>query len=1447
MALVTDTNISTGNPFPLSMVGLGVLNDTPPDEAQPRLVDGIHLRWAFRQGFPWYGFYLYRRKHGRSDPICIGGSLKELGVSSWPGGPTLDLPYGRFRSDQPIIFADNFPPSGAVEFDLEQRNFLRFDFRSPYLSRWVEVHIGFLKQSENEEPDRICINFTKNSPARGANPRTLKKVQFQTLKPSGKPADETRAQGWRNKLGKVRYGLDCDHALNIDLPSVASTIELTLTHFSVPAIVTLLDRAGHKISETKMTAASGVPETIALTGTGTVRAVVSAPKNEVLLHRICFGGQPQREVRVTALLGNIPVARHVVRGRPGEVVSAVLEFDAITAVHFSRGPATLLRICFIPVGQGATLGWEPVPGLRQPMCLPVAENDYPCPTKPATKSQAEDVAVARVLYGDRPPDPPGEAWRGQPFEDLHGQLELLVDNGSAGGPMYLRGQTNIAGVANTPDPNAPTVALQQLNPLDLTLLMSVNPAMAQMVGLYWADQTVEGDTAYDYMIVADQKGVATGQYGGDPLDVLDHIVSNEFADVDAYIVFNKRMAQAPPLDSPADVRTFALPGSTFSNASGALIDAQNNAGLRWGLGTRENGKLLPGGAILYHIWRKSHGQNEPTALPPPSEYDNLITTSGPISSSGSQQSPGASQQSPSDWPPFPFHRIDRGLPDGWYSYRVTGVDIFGRHSPRSAPAVWYQWAPAPVPEPWYYENPPADSAVHPHAIALLDKIPPPPPEDVQAYPLDPEDRFVQQDQAYDDWRSTLSAQEQQDVVGLRVRWAWTAKQMEQAPDTNEFRIYYKGGRRNAILGSTVSVTAASTTVSNVATDIPNSHPADTFVGTRLRVGQDFFEVIGSDAADPLRLRVRNVGVHDEIGPAANTPCTISIPGQVPGANPPASAHPLFVDYGVATNWDERFYVVGYDEYVDTTPDADGNPLRSYEVFLPAPGDADRTGLPLAPSLTEPVAYAHIGVTAVDDKTHTGDDSKWDAGNWGDRFGNESRLSAPWKIYRAHRDPPPAPAVPPPDSDHVFASPANYHSHSYYTYRWTPVANLKTHIYRALDDAVFKTDWATQPRPPMGASDVEFFPDELTEPLWNGAKRQQVADELNQLNSFTNDDTGKAQATTYYRGLSNDALRVLPGLPGNERAFAQLTIRPMDPDEPDTNAPSGRRWRRVGPDVAPDVLDGNPELRAYIDALDGRSTSRYFYRSAYVDNAHNLGAQSLCTAPVYLPNVTSPRAPVVTKILGGDRQITLRWASNREPDLVEYRIYRTDVNEYTRDLRLMTRVHVAAAPAGDPALRPGFNEWSDNIPGGVDMFYRLVAVDVANNVSSPSRSVLARAYDYSSPAEPTWARSEWIKLDADGNQRPYSETTADLIPTVVLNFSSVQANIMAVIQRQVDGNWRTVTSWIRDPIFNASTNEWQFTATDRRADPGSVQLYRAKLMSNAGVVLESTIIRTVPIP
>ncbi len=1013
-----------------------------------------------------------------------------------------------------------------------------------------------------------------------------------------------------------------------------------------------------------------------------------------------IGFRDKAEIEVMALSGTTPVARALVTGKSGDVVVVTLAFDAITSVKIGTGPAALIDLCYAPVSRDATRGWEAVPNFPYPLCLPVTHRDYPCSgNAPVNRAAAEALALGRVIYG------PPVAWAGAPFSGLHEQLIKLVVGGPASIPMADR-STPVAGVPVPPDSGLTAPRMLRQHPLDLVLFGTLHPAIAQMVGLYWADQKVEPGVPFDYLILSDYTGVL----GGKPNDALKFLATFGFANMDGYIVFNKRMASAPALAAPKDLRAYALPGAIVRTQDGGTQDASNNAGLRWDRGVFKLGTevLLPDRALMYHLWRADLGDAEQPAAPSPSAY-KLLTEKRPILVAEPRLPPGKSPQRSLDWPPFPLHAIDGKLREGWYSYRVSGIDIFGRHSPNSSSGQWFEWAPTPKPPPWYYQDPAGDREIHPFAVRLLDKIPPPPPTAIEAYALDPADPTVVRDVAYNNWRVTLSPAERDTVIGLRVQWIWTEAHMRQAPDTREFRIYFHPG-----------------------TDLP-----------------------------------------------------------VP-------------DHSLSADWQERYYVVGFDEHVMVTTDATGRPLRKYEVFLPADNDDFRDGLPLLPSPAEPITYAHIGVSAADDKTHTLDDPKWASGRWGGRFGNEGRIGAPAKIFRVLRTPP-APPVSTPDAERIFATAADYHSHSFYTYRWRPVAHLKTHIFRALDDTLFKVDWSRRPRSPLSAVQRQFFPDPAAEPRWNITKRQQVANELNTLNGLSHDEAGTAQAMTRYQALSNDGLRVLAGLTGNERAFTQLTIQPLDPDVP-ANAD------RIGPDNPPDFAV-DPALRAYIDTLDGRSTNRYFYRAAYVDGAHNRSALGLSSAPVYLPDVVPPRAPVITKVLGGDRQITLRWASNREPDLREYHVYRADSPEAARDLRLMPLVHTETVPTGDPRVRPAEVEWTDkSIPTLIPVHYRLVAVDEAGNASTPASSVVAQAFDDSRPMPPAWG------------------TPTNVGEGLELRWTPADPSYHPLVQRRdpfvYPPRWDNITSWLL-----AATDH----VVDTTRESGQTYLYRIRVQDEHGRV------------
>jgi hypothetical protein len=244
----------------LVMVGLGIKADRPPNKIQPKLQDGVHLRWAFKKdlGFPWYGFYLFRRKHVKRQGTCMSSFANSLKIDKL-SDKQLDLAIGQFSSDINLALTNEFPPSpgadtNSVQFDLKDRKYLRFSLPQGKFASEVSVRIGF----------------------------------FHDIK-----------------------------------------------------------------------------------------------------------------VRVTVLSEKIPVAQSTVDGQAGELAFASFEFDKISAIEISGGQAALVDLCFVPVDQDATVGWEKVPNFPYPMALPVIHPDYPCtPGRTENLSMSRVLAKRRIYYGD---------------------------------------------------------------------------------------------------------------------------------------------------------------------------------------------------------------------------------------------------------------------------------------------------------------------------------------------------------------------------------------------------------------------------------------------------------------------------------------------------------------------------------------------------------------------------------------------------------------------------------------------------------------------------------------------------------------------------------------------------------------------------------------------------------------------------------------------------------------------------------------------------------------------------------------------------------------------------------------------------------------------------------------------------------------------------------------
>src|SRR6185436_1489666 len=114
-----------------------------------------------------------------------------------------------------------------------------------------------------------------------------------------------------------------------------------------------------------------------------------------------------------------------------------------------------------------------------------------------------------------------------------------------------------------------------------------------------------------------------------------------------------------------------VPGSATKPAliAQGLVNA---AGLRWRIEENADGDLLPGAAIGYHVWRANLCNAAPTGPPADAAFSHITTTGMVVVAAPGPASglPGAS-----DWPPVPLHKLDAGLAEGWYSYRVRGMDL----------------------------------------------------------------------------------------------------------------------------------------------------------------------------------------------------------------------------------------------------------------------------------------------------------------------------------------------------------------------------------------------------------------------------------------------------------------------------------------------------------------------------------------------------------------------------------------------------------------------------------------------------------------------------------------------------------------------------------------------------------------------------------------------------
>ncbi|HEX8364042.1 MAG TPA: hypothetical protein VF603_02020 [Allosphingosinicella sp.] len=1326
----------------LSALALGITGDVPPTSLQPQVRDGVHIRYAssFAKGIPWYGYYLFRRPRRTSVETCLGSELAGLKPSQ-TGNTRLDLTGISFTSAAPIELVERPGAPGTTGIALPSSGSVEVRFDKAPLHRAVAT-IVFGGSPQRDDAASGTALFTEEDGA-AHSPVTREGVTLGSDLAGSSPHRMFLRALMALLLKLMNRNI---HRIEVALPVASDEIVLTVAHPGGALTVAAYDRCGAEIAAARATRAATPRSTLTLCQPGIARLRLKCAGGPLRVHSVSYRarGSPagaKRTVRIVAKDGDAVVAETLVSGWPGESLTGEVDSDRITSVelHAAAPPsgagglggapvAALGDLCWDSVATAVAGDWAPVPNHPNPIALPVAEPTYPCDHKPPSKPAAEAEAIGRVRYG------PASAWGESRFDELHDVLVQLVAGGPGGGPMSGRTAT-FADAAAGP---AATPALIGENLLQILQLAAIDPAMAQILGLYWLDDQAVPGQAYDYAVLADHGNV----FQGDPAAAQNALEGGAVPDgADAWILFNQVAQPRPPLAPPARPTTYVLPDT----AVGATGLPRGAVGLNWATPSLDLDYLPPDAAVSYIAWRHDHGATMPGA---PASLFTPLNPAAPYLIGTSAGSSTAAPLRPPHWPPFDLNAVDRGLGDGWYGYALSGIDIWGRHSQTGPPAEWRQWAPAPDPQPWYYQLPAADRQLHGFAVHILDKTPPPPPAAVEATALDPEDDFTYvRDSDYlawwggagGSWWSGLTEARRAGVLPLRVRWRWYPVQEAQHPDTAEFRIYFN-----------------------------------------------------------------------------------------PGSVPPDP------DRFVPTNWQERIFVCNYHDHCKLVPASDPEgPYRQYEVLLPLaappPSSPSFPGVALKPSLAQPVVYANISVSAADSKAHGADQSKWSSTPWGGRTGNEGRLAAAAKIYRVWRALPPAPTALIND-DRVWATKADYHSHSFYSFRWAASPHLKAHVYAVMDSSLFLIE-RTGPDSALSAADQAALAT-----VWPAGVPSNVTAELGALravkaslsNAALTEGDPKRRANdkaweAACLALGDGALRGLAVLPLHAESYVRQTVEPVDgadapgPDDPAGYVPNGawRMWRSM---------------------FDGRARNRYFLRAAYIDSAHNEGPTGPPTPPIYLPPAVPPRRPVITRVTGGDRQATIAWATAGAEAGGRYVLYRTDDDYRLRDVRLMEEAAVIFAADLDPNLAEA--EWSDaGLEGGKAYHYCLAFIDAAGNVSAPSKSAAVNVVDDSLPEPPTWIEQSWL-LEHQGDNvlidwPDDGIVPADHAPVLRLGWvTSVKQPVFVLTRREHDGRF-----WSAPPgagqIVESATEAGEFSWIDRDADPARHWEYRLRVRGPTG--------------
>lgn len=916
-----------------------------------------------------------------------------------------------------------------------------------------------------------------------------------------------------------------------------------------------------------------------------------------------------------------------------------LNADAIDTVVVSGCAGVLMTVRHGDLAEDESeRGWKPI---ASPFCLPVEHS----PAYPCNPPDAEPRALAKSRLPDPAHHPPGAPDLDELVDRLLGpgfdelhEALLRMLTRAPVQPPHLQVEP-----LSSDDPGDATI--YRLQALHHVLLGSVDPYFARIVGLYHVDRPTQG--RFDYKVEADFAGAERPSL--------------------CWVTFGAAAEPQPPLAPPAGLSATAFAGTSRVSADGTIDRHQMDVGLRWERPSPCDLAEPSRSSLAWLVERTAAG------APASGPYERLsrrrFDEGGPL-----EETPLMLAESAHPGTAFPLGQyVDVAPGYGRFHYRLRGRDLFGRTSKPSDPA----------------------------AIDVRDEVPPGSPVNLAADYVDPADPERAGSAALQ-WANRDAVPGAEPRPAVLVRWTWPLARQQQAPDADEFRLYFRRGLLNALTGTARAVTDLGAGRFRVATDLPAigadfpDAPAPVDLGVLRNEGEDYRVLTLKTATAGLVLTVQ--------APPAAPPlpgrCALRIGAGEPGG---AAAHPAWRSFREAADWPG----------LEVDPTIPGDPLAigldgSVRTPLP-PGltaadvDVSRTaettaggahlhyelrlrGIVLATSRDAPRTAASFGVTAVDDAVP----------------GNESRVSPPAGIFAIHRQPPDVPVLELPEE--VFASPADWHGRSFFALTWPAERGVGYLVYRTSDVMLLEQAGVTL------AAHRALSPGQQRQQLRQLGSRRAHVDAFSAVTpapilassdgplSYRDQLDGNVSNRFIYRLRAIDAAGNFanwPPDPAPANAGRVATVVAIPPTTP----PSQPRWAGTDPLAAGLALhwapNPEPDLAGY-----------RLYR------AEDAAAAADTRSMTPLLTAATPEGT------GGLVAVEVRRSAAAEPG-----------------------IEIQPLPAGD--TRPGrlIRFVDATVIGGRTTYYRLVAEDRHGHRSRPSEPLAVRAPKRTPPEPPAWVAAE----------------------------------------------------------------------------------------------------------